>query len=101
MKRLIHLITFAMLVILFTIPAHAQEATQEATVEALPVVIVGEGTSPSMTCQEGATCNINEASETPAEPAESTTTKLLNYVPLALVVIMFVAVLYNQRAIMR
>lgn len=39
--RIFHLITLIVMILLFTIPTHAQEATQEATVEALPVVIVG------------------------------------------------------------
>jgi hypothetical protein len=42
--RIIHLITLIVMILLFTIPTHAQDATQEATVEAAPVSVVGEGT---------------------------------------------------------
>lgn len=76
MKKL--LFVFALLLIL-CIPVLAQDATAEATVAANPVTVIdGEGQGDTVTCEAGATCNVNEGTETPVTPVETPATNVLS-----------------------
>lgn len=101
MKHTLARIALLSLMILFVfLPTRAQDATAEAALEAQPVSVVGEGTAPSITCQEGATCNLNEApGETLPVPTSSTTEILGIAGVIAIVIVLTIGLVFGPQII--
>jgi hypothetical protein len=81
-----HLLALVFLLFVL-VPVMAQDATEAATVEANPVTVIdGTGEGDTVTCEAGATCNVNETEDPPAtenEVQDNTVSVLIGVVMLA------------------
>lgn len=107
MTRFNHFYTFTAMILMAVLfgggSILAQDADPIATVEGNPFAIVTEEAAPAVTCQEGATCIVNEApdeSEGNETPANSIPTPVV--IGMAIFGgFLFVVVLYNQQLVIK
>lgn len=76
-SRIAHIFLAAMLIMAFFLPVSVTAQDPAATVESAPFAIVTQEAAPPITCQEGATCIVNEATPETSAPADNSPLALL------------------------